>query len=57
MKAVKCDRCGNYFDKEIGVIQYFDKASDDHYQQLDICPECLEKFKGFMTPVECKEDN
>ena len=47
MKAVKCDRCGNYFDK----------ASDDHYQQLDICPECLEKFKGFMTPVECKEDN
>ena len=50
MKAVKCDRCGKYFDDEIGVIKYLHTASDDHYHLLDICPDCLEKFYDFMQP-------
>lgn len=56
MKAIKCDRCLRYFDEEIGVIQYFDKASDDHYHQLDVCPDCLEKFFDFMRMREAKAD-
>ena len=56
MKAVKCDRCGNYFEEEIGTINYQLKDSDDHYYHLDVCPECLDAFIEFMEGQEADHD-
>lgn len=48
MHATKCDRCKKYFEEEIPRIGYMRTKDAGYYQQLDICPECLEEFLKFM---------
>ena len=48
MKAVKCDRCKKYFDNEIKLIRYKHHKTDNEEYQIDICPECFDKFVKFM---------
>lgn len=56
MNATKCDRCQKYYDNEIGMIAYKNVNSQDSYQRLDICPECLEAFKKFIRSGEARHE-
>ena len=56
MNATKCDRCKRYFEEEIPRIGYMRSKDSGYYQQLDICPECLEEFFKFMGAEEKKNE-
>ena len=58
--AKRCDRCGNYYDKNIcvptkgaihgGILTGVKTAADDCYidEHFDLCDDCLQKFVDFM---------
>lgn len=57
MIAFKCDRCGVYYDKhglshsdntEYAVNGRFITLTDQYHRNVDLCPECYEKFISFM---------
>ena len=56
MNATKCDRCLKYFEEEIPRIRYARSMTQDYCRQLDICPDCLEKFFDFMRMRETKTE-
>lgn len=54
--ALKCDRCGNYFDYEPNVKNFIAFGHKDivvgkNRPVKDICPDCMERFeKWFENP-------
>lgn len=55
MKAFKCDRCGNYYDK-------FTCNEDDLYivhankSTIDLCPECNDELSKWYKNEPVQED-
>ena len=63
MDAVKCNRCGRYYDKRTFVITTRKGNGRDFYsclrsdsKEFDLCPECEESFNEWFnkTPTKCK---
>ena len=66
MNALKCDRCGKYYDYDptakYNYISFGHKDIIPNKKQTtkDICPECMEKFIYWLenpdgwSPEECK---
>ena len=55
MKAMKCDRCGKYYD--ISLFDYYRHDKVASYKNddpkvgkdvYDLCPECMDEFRRFM---------
>lgn len=61
--ALKCDRCGNYFDYEPNVKNFIAFGHKDivvgkNRPVKDICPSCMEQFmKWFENPVNWKSED
>lgn len=69
--AVKCDRCGKYFDPKnmgedvvftkIGFIRWYTTEDLKHMEytktteNMDLCPECSEAFETFMCVMDIPE--
>lgn len=58
MNAKKCDRCGKFFDPDLGdrsdyLIIDFSDGAGCYLDEYDLCRECTEKLRRFM---EMKED-
>ena len=54
MQMYKCDRCGKveYFEREVRSVgtkwgQTFDHSVN--FRTVDLCPECLEKYKALTA--------
>ena len=50
-KALKCDRCGGFFDyiKCLRRYQIHDTNEKNFNKTVDLCPECYEKFTKWLT--------
>ena len=52
MKAYKCDRCGEFYDKEATSIQsgnyYVLKNPHNASSKLDLCPKCQREINECM---------
>lgn len=51
-KALKCDRCGNYFDKKpanrmLDVVNRYDKGRS-WGSTLDLCSNCYSELREFL---------
>ena len=63
-KAHKCDRCGNYYEKNNNrlIPNGFSKAtmaaimpltiSNDHGRRYDLCDDCANEFMKFINMEE-----
>ena len=68
VNAKKCDRCGNYYDKNQQTLKPYDgtlsgvafvrsgNVGNRYIQERDLCDECLEDFKRYLMGAEVKED-
>ena len=62
--ATKCDRCGNYYDKNKGVHSVNGcfvmgirlETSGPYYQILDLCDPCISELYTFLA-LNKEEDN
>lgn len=45
--AMKCDRCGNYYDDKLAGIAIRD-TGDCIVKRFDLCDECLADLMAFM---------
>lgn len=54
MRAFKCDRCGKYFDKFDGNLNWIDFTIEDstNLTRRDLCLECYDKLLIFMGEKE-----
>lgn len=50
-KALKCDRCGGFFDciKWLRRYQIRDMDQKNFDKTIDLCPDCYEKFCDFLN--------
>ena len=50
-KALKCDRCGQFFDLLKGLRNYQirDMNEKNFDKQVDLCPDCYEIFTKWLT--------
>jgi hypothetical protein len=61
--ALKCDRCGNYFDYEPNVKNFIAFGHKDivvgkNRPVKDICPDCMVQFMNwFENPVNWKPED
>lgn len=46
-KALKCDRCGGFYDLLKDLRDY--RIVNSFAHQVDLCPECYEKFCDFLN--------
>lgn len=58
MIAVKCDRCGGYYDYDRSnlednsiIVSYHDVIDNswDKSRWVDLCPECMKKLQDWLT--------
>lgn len=52
-KAYKCDRCGNFFEKDkfvspIMVCKEYHILSYLEQERYDLCPECQKELEAFV---------
>ena len=49
-KALKCDRCGGFFDyiKKLRRYQIRDMDEKNFDKTIDLCPDCYSKFLIFL---------
>lgn len=47
MNAKKCDRCGNYYDKDEGNYNII-KSNGLFVKDIDLCPECSQKLANWI---------
>lgn len=65
MKAIKCDRCGKFFEAEKGyyfgkvgdykVAEYYIDTERSHYpfeREVDLCDDCQKALREFMKGGE-----
>lgn len=49
-KALKCDRCGQFYDLLKGSRNYqIEDMNDKFHKQVDLCPDCYEIFTKWLT--------
>ena len=62
MKAVKCDRCGKYFEADHSylfgkagnyrVVEYYinsERSSNPFEKEVDLCDDCQKALRMFMN--------
>lgn len=56
-KALKCDRCKNYYDpyKHMLTIMYADKIARDG-GCVDLCPGCLDLLERWLKEYEVSDE-
>jgi len=49
-KALKCDRCGGFFDciKGLRKYQIHDMNEENFNRTIDLCPDCYAKLLMFL---------
>lgn len=60
MKAKKCDRCGNYYDKNVSIKngEYpanvaILRENRSVIDELDLCNDCMKKLYNFLGLLDC----
>lgn len=50
-KALKCDRCGQFYDliKAVRKYQIHDMDEKNFNKTVDLCPDCYEKLLIFLN--------
>ena len=53
-KALKCDRCGGFFDyiKCLRKYQIHDMDERNFNKTIDLCPDCYNKFLNFLDEIK-----
>lgn len=53
-KALKCDRCGGFFDLLKGLRKYqiHDMDEKNFNKTIDLCPDCYDKFLNFLDEIK-----
>ena len=53
-KALKCDRCGGFYDyiKALRRYQIRDMNEKNFDKTVDLCPNCYEKFCDFLDEIK-----
>lgn len=70
-KARKCDRCGQYYEKNtnklltgtyftvsvypLSRIDVWSSYDEQHHESYDLCDKCAEKFMKFISTEETNE--
>ena len=54
-KALKCDRCGGFFDLNVTPIKYVVMENTISQKRLDMCPACYKKLLVFLKKEEDEE--
>lgn len=54
MNALKCDRCGGYFDERVDFNMFVGKKIRDNnrFVAADLCPDCQSDLEAFMAGAE-----
>lgn len=56
-KALKCDRCGQFYDLLKGSRNYqIEDMNDKFHKQVDLCPDCYEIFTRWLTGEKLQSD-
>ena len=55
-KALKCDRCGNFYDLARNLRKYRVQDLDSHEKYVDLCPNCYEIFTKWLTGEKLQLD-
>lgn len=48
-KALKCDRCGQFYDLLTDFRKYRMQEIDSYEKPIDLCPDCYETFTKWLT--------
>lgn len=58
-KALKCDRCGGFFDYIKALRRYRIHDMDEHNfdKTVDLCPDCYETFTKWLTGEKPQSDS
>lgn len=53
-KALKCDRCGGFFDyiKYFRKYQIHDMDEQNFNKTIDLCPDCYNKLVNFLDEIK-----
>ena len=53
-KALKCDRCGAFYDyiKCLRKYQIHDMDERNFNKTIDLCPDCYNKFLNFLDEIK-----
>ena len=53
-KALKCDRCGGFYDylKNLKRYQIHDMDEKNFDKRVDLCPNCYDKFLNFLDEIK-----
>lgn len=51
-KALKCDRCGSFYDLIAGLRKYRIQEAIGHEKYVDLCPDCYNKFCYFLEEIK-----
>ena len=53
-KALKCDRCGGFFDyiKYLRKYQIHDMDERNFNKTIDLCPDCYNKLLNFLDEIK-----
>lgn len=53
-KALKCDRCGGFFDyiKHLRKYQIHDMDERNFNKTIDLCPDCYNKLLNFLDEIK-----
>ena len=54
-KALKCDRCGGFFDYAGGFVNYQIRNMNSN-KVVDLCPECYTVFTKWLTGEKPQSD-
>lgn len=49
-KALKCDRCGGFYDLLKGIREY--RIEESCHRTVDLCPDCYDKFLNFLDEIK-----
>ena len=57
-KALKCDRCGGFYDLLKGSRSYQIRYMNEQrfYKQVDLCPDCYEIFTKWLAGEKLQLD-
>lgn len=57
MRAMKCDRCGKFYEEHEGML--VDTELNRIYlrdrKTYDLCPECMKELENFLKGVQINE--
>lgn len=51
-KALKCDRCGQFYDLITDFRAYRIQESVNYMKYVDLCPDCYNKFCYFLEEIK-----